>query len=111
MKLIDCKDFNQGAGTIRNVYISIFDTYLEKLYKNQSLGLKQFQEKFDLSLEDIKRLIRTITLTRDGFLITPEHGKHSMILRYLEYGGQDVKPIHLMSISKNLLYKILRERR
>ena len=64
-------------------------------------------EKFDLSLEDIKRLVRTITLSSDGFLHTPEIGKYSMILRYLEYGGQEIKPIHLLSISKKILYNYL----
>lgn len=107
MKLINCRDFNKSAGTIRNMYVSICDTYLEKMNRNQSLGLKQIQEKFDLSLEDIKRLIRTITLSSDGFLHTPEIGKYSMILRYLEYGGQEIKPIHLLSISKKVLYNYL----
>jgi len=111
VKLIDCKDFDNSAGTIRNMYISICDTYLSKLDKHQSLGLKQIQDKFNLSLDDLRRLIRTIVLSEDGFLNTPENNRNSMLLRYLEYGGQDIRPIHLLSLSKKRLYKILHERR
>ena len=111
MKLIDCKDFDKSAGTIRNIYISICRTYLSKLDKHQSLGLKQLQDKLDLSLDDISDLLNTIILSEDGFLNTPENNRNSMILRYLEYGGQDVRPIHLLSLSKKRLYKILYERR
>lgn len=108
MKLIDCKDFDKSAGTIRNIYISICSTFLLKLDEHQSLGLKQIQDKFNLSLEDIRRLLNTIVLSKDGFLNTPENNRNSILLRYLEYGGQDIRPIHLLSLSKKKLYKVLK---
>lgn len=111
MKLINCKDFNKSTGTIRNIYISICDTLLYKFDNNNLLGLRQLQEKFNLSVDDIRRLIRNIILSEDGFLNTPENNKDSILLRYLEYGGEKVRPIHLLSLSKKELYKILSERR
>lgn len=62
--------------------------------QNTNLGLKQLLEQ--VSLDDILEAISLIQY--DGISLTiQDNTKYSKILRYLEYGGQGVRPSNLIS--------------
>ena len=105
MFIINCKDFLQGANSIREIFIQLCDGELIRLQKDNSLGLHQVLNKFDIS--DIKRAFRNITINEYGSLVVPDNTEAEFILRYLEYGGEDVRPTHLISSAKTQLVNTL----
>ena len=100
MILMNCNQFLQGAGSIREIFIQMCDAQLIKLMKDNSLGLLQILEKYDIS--DIKRAFRQIYVN-GNYLAAPERTETSKILRYLEYGGENIRPTHLLSSVKRLI--------
>ena len=102
MILIRCNKFLQGANSIREYYIKMCEYQLAKLQKDNSLGLLQLLDKYDL--EDIKRAFRFIYVN-GSCLSIPERTEASRILRYLEFGGEDVRPTHLLSTVSNKIKK------
>ena len=111
MKLINCNDFNINPNIVIETYISIFKIYLDKLYRNNSKSLQYILDKFNLNIDDLKELVNDITLSSDGFLNLQDNSRDFLLLRYLEYGGQNVKSMHILSNSKKMLYKTLNGRR
>ena len=104
MILVNCKSFLQGATSIRNLFIQMFNYELINLANNNSLGLNQVLQIY--TMEDIKRAINSIGYN-NGYLEVPEQSKASKILRYLEYGGENVRPTHIIDKTKDRLYKTL----
>lgn len=102
MILFNCNSFLQGAYSIREQFINLCNIELLNLQKRDSLGLNQLLEKYDIS--DIRLAFRQINVDKDGYLIIPEQTKSSIILRFLEYGGDDIRPTHLISTVKRDLY-------
>lgn len=107
MKLIDCKNFNNNIIEIKNIYISMCDLCLTTLYKNKNLGLLQFQDEFNLSFEETRQLIQEVYVDNGRYLSIPDD---NIKLRYLEFGGENIKPTHLFSKSIKLLYNIIERR-
>ena len=108
MILLNCKDFRQGASSVRNIFINMCEKQLIKLQKDNSLGLKQLLELY--SLEDIEQAFNQIYVNKDRQLVIPEQSISSYILRYLEYGGEGVRPTHLLSTVQNEFSKTFSSR-
>lgn len=104
MIIFNCNSFLHGAYSIREMFIHLCNAKLIKLQKDKSLGLIQLLDKY--SLQDIKSSFKDIYINENGYLCTPEQSKSSYILRYLEYGGEDVRSTHLISSVKNDLYNL-----
>lgn len=101
MIIFNCNSFLQGAYSIREMFIQLCDAQLAQLQKDNSLGLMQLSEVYNL--REIKSAFRDVYINEDGYLCTPEQNKSSHILRYLEYGGENVRPTHLISSVKSKL--------
>lgn len=101
MIIVNCRNFLQGAISIRSLYINICNYELNNLVDSNSLGLFQILDKYNIN--EIKEAINSITIS-NNYLIVPEQTKASVILRYLEYGGEDIKAIHFLSKAKSKLY-------
>ena len=106
MRMINCNDFSQGADTLKLLYINLCDMYLEQLNQNKSLALNQFLTKYNIN--ETRQAFRNIILDNNNFLCFPDD---NIILRYLEYGGEDIRPTHLLSLAKNKLYQSLSNER
>ena len=109
MIVLKCNQFIQGAYSIREMFIQLCNKELIKLKKHNNLALLQILDIFDL--DEIKQSFKDISVDIYGNLIIPEHTKSSRILRYLEFGGENAKPTHLLtnvSNEINRLFKIER---
>lgn len=107
MKLIDCKDFNDNINGIKNIFISFCYLCLTNMHKQNHLGLRQFQEEFNLSFEEVEQLIQEIYIDNRRYLSIPDN---NIKLRYLEFGGENIKSTHLFSKAKKLLYNTIGRR-
>lgn len=109
MRLIDCRNFIQGAETLRTLYIQLCDIYLGQLYQDNSIALKQILERY--SMKDIRDAFRNISVDNQGYLFISDKSRYSMLMRYLEFGGENIKPTHILSLAKHKLYKSLSNER
>lgn len=103
MIITNCNNFIQGAYTVRKIYINICRTQLYKLQATHNVGLMQLTKLYDIS--DIVSAFYSIVINSNGYIEVPEHTKAAKILRYLEYGGENVKPTHLLTDSNKILFK------
>jgi hypothetical protein len=92
---MNCNNFLQGALSAKEMFIILSNAQLIKLHNEGSLGLSQLEKLYSLS--EIKQSFNSIRLDNKGYLYIPEHTKQSKILRYLEYGGENIPPTHLIS--------------
>ena len=110
MILLKTNQFIQGAHSIRETFIQLCNKELIKLRKNNSLALMQISNKYDL--DEIKEAFNNIQVDIYGNLIVPEHTNTSVILRYLEYGGEGVRASHLLTNVTNEINRLFKiERR
>lgn len=107
MKLIDCKYLDRNPIEIKNMFIPICDMYLDKMYQSKHLGLLQFQKEFNLSFEEVEQLIQEVYIENNRYLAIPDN---NIKLRYLEFGGENIKSTNLFSKSKKTLYNIIERR-
>lgn len=99
MILLNCNKFIQGAYSIREIFIQLCDSRLTRFQKDNNLGLQQILDYYSLS--DIKRAFRNISVNEYGYLYVPNKTSSELILRYLEYGGENVRATHLLSQTVN----------
>lgn len=104
MIILNCNGLPLGDSVLRDNFIKLCDLELTRLQKDNNLGLMQLSQIY--SLKEIKNAFRESYIA-NGILQTPENTKSSHILRYLEYGGEDVRPTHLLSIVKHRLYDLV----
>lgn len=81
---------------MKDIFIQLCDKKLIELQKDNNLGLQQLSNIVPLS--DIKRAFRNITVNDRGYLCIPENTQADLILRYLEYGGENSRATHLLSL-------------
>ena len=103
MKIIRSNIFPLGANSIREIFIQICNMELLELYKNKSLGLSQMLDKYSES--DIRDAFKSIYVDKDYYLSIPEHSNSDVLLRFLEFGGEGIKPTHLLSKAKQRITK------
>lgn len=103
MIILNCNGLPLGDTVIRDNFIKMCDLELTRLQKDNNLGLMQLSQIFDLN--EIKEAFRDCYIA-NGILQTPENTRSSLILRYLEFGGESTKPTHLLSLVKHRLYKL-----
>lgn len=106
MILMNCHKYKVEPSTLREIYIKCCNMCLLDLQVRESLGLKQLLKLYDIS--DIKRAFNSISIDNFGHLYIPEQSYQNTLLRYLEFGGQGVRPTHLLSNAKDKLIKLKR---
>lgn len=109
MILMKTNDCLQGAESIRKAYILLCNSLVTKLLNSNDIRLLQLLKIY--SLNDIRLSINNITINNKGDIISPEHTRFSKILRYLEYGGDSVKSMHLLSKTTNIVCNTFSMRR
>ena len=109
MNLVNCRDFLQRPSVVREIFIDLCNAELVNLQRHNSLGLNQLLE--DYHLDDIRRAFNQIEINNYGMLIIPEQTKASFILRYLEFGGQNVRPTHLITTTRRRLVELFSKER
>lgn len=109
MIIFNCRNFIQGAYSIRDLYIQGCLVELQYEYSNMIPGLVGLLKRY--SLDDVKRSIYSINIDSNGNLVVPENCEYSRILRLLEFGGEGIRPTHILSLSKNRLINALEMRR
>ena len=93
MKLIKCDDVNVHPMVLRNLIVTSLLRNLASMDLNYNKCIKDLESVF--SLDDIRDAIKSIYY--DGFYINTPEGQGSVILRYLEFGGENVKASNLIS--------------
>lgn len=104
MIILNCNKFRVGAESVREMFIQLCDAKLVELQKYKNLGLMQMLDKY--SVEDLKRAFRSVKVDKYNNLFAATESPSEFILRLLEYGGESVRPTHLISLVKSDLYKL-----
>lgn len=81
--------------TFRNYYIYMCEYNLINLIKNKSIGISQLLQIYNLN--EIKSALQDINVDKYNNVYIQDQLPSSKIIRYLEYGGENVKPTHLFS--------------
>lgn len=95
MKILDCSDFKQNPNTIKSIFSHFLMTELTSIRKQNSLGLIQILRKY--SFRDINDALRNIKINDDGDLEIQDNTRYCTILKFLEYGGEGVRALNLLS--------------
>ena len=66
MILLDCKNFLQGAQSIRELFINLCNGKLVQLRKDNSLGLQQILQIYEF--RDIRTALNSISINEYGYL-------------------------------------------
>lgn len=91
-----------NSQTFRNYYIYLCENKIVSLLKDKSIGLSQLLQIYDLN--DIKSALQSINIDKNNNLYIPDQSNESKIIRYLEFGGENVKATHLFSnINKSII--------
>lgn len=94
--MILCNYINtMSPESFRNFYIIMCENKIIKLFKDKSIGLNQLLQFYNMN--EIKSALHSILLDKNNNIYVPDQSKYSKILRYLEYGGENIKPVHLFS--------------
>ena len=102
MKLLNSSDFCIDRYRLRSILSQSLYYNLLLLYKDKSLGLTQLLNRY--SLYDIRKALQDIKIDNDGIIYVPERTKSDYILRYLEFGGDGVRPTFLVSsVTKKII--------
>lgn len=96
MNLINCKNVNVHPYVLKNLFINILIANFKKAEYNGNLSVLQLLKEFDE--DDIISAIKSIYYNGE-FISVPESGGDSLIIRYLEFGGENVKASNLVSQS------------
>lgn len=84
-----------NPNTFKDYYIYMCEQNLIKMIKDKSIGLSQLLKIYDLN--DIKLALNDIKINKHNDIYIEDQLPSSKIIRYLEYGGENVKPTHLFS--------------
>ena len=106
MILLDTKSIPFGSEFTLNQFKTILYVNYLTLKKNGSEGILVISRMF--SDTQVKEAIDSIYLDRFRNIISDGHSNHDKILRYLEFGGEGVEALHLLSDSRK---KILERRK
>lgn len=94
MNLINCKNINVHPYIVRNLFVNNLIANFKKAEYERSLPIMQLLEEF--SENDIMNAIKSIYYNGE-FVAVPETTGDSLIVRYLEFGGENVKASNLVS--------------
>ena len=103
MIILNCNSLIHPSESIRQSFINLCNIELYRLQNDNSLGLSQLIDKY--SLNDIKSSFEDCYIL-NGILQIPEGTTSSIILRYLECGGEGIRPCYFLTNVKNKLYKM-----
>jgi hypothetical protein len=103
MKILNSSDFCLDRYRLKSILSQSIYYNLLLLLKDKSLGLTQMLDRY--SLYEIKNALRDIKIDDKGIIYIPERTKSDYIIRYLEFGGDGVRPTHLISSVTNNLIK------
>ena len=104
MDLINCKNVNVHPYILRNLFVNNLIANFKKAEFNGSLPVIQLLKEFNES--DIINAIKSIYYNGE-FISVPETGGDSLIIRYLEFGGENVKASNIVSQSVEELKRSL----
>lgn len=104
MDLINCKNVNVHPYILRNLFVNNLIANFKKAEFNGSLPIIQLLKEFNES--DIINAIKSIYYNGE-FISVPETGGDSLIIRYLEFGGENVKASNIVSQSVEELKRSL----
>lgn len=91
-----------SSNVFRDVYVFYCKNKIVEMIKNQELGMQQILQMY--SIDDINNSLDSIRLNQEGDLYIPEQEDSSVVLRYLEYGGENVRALHLFTkVNKHIL--------
>lgn len=82
--------------TMKKFFINILNKEYQKEKYGESIQSLQINQMF--TDDEVYDAIHSIYIKGDRLEI-PERGKNSDIMRYLEFGGEGVRPMHLISRS------------
>lgn len=105
MILLDTSNYKQLPLNIKPLYLSLVEIEIDNLLKRQDLGFTQVLQYY--SIPEIREAFSSSFLER-GYLTVDSMSKYDMIIRLLEYGGQDIKPCHFVSDMKTLFNRTFR---
>lgn len=103
MRLLNLNKYMTGFRSVKEIYKHLVLMEIEKLKASNDLSLKQFFNLY--TEEDLRKALDSIQYDGKGFMLVQEHTKNNLILRYLEFGGESVKPTHILSKAKLALDK------
>ena len=104
MNLINCKNINVHPYIVRNLFVNNLIANFKKAEYEGSLPIMQLLGEF--SENDIMNAIKSIYYNGE-FISVPETGGDSLIIRYLEFGGENVKASNIVSQSVEELKRSL----
>ena len=81
---------------LRKFFVSILDKEYRKEVYGGSISVMQVSQLYSES--EIYDAIHSIYINGNNLEI-PERGRNSEIMRYLEFGGEEVRPMHLITKS------------
>lgn len=103
MRLINLNKYLTGFRSIKEIYKHLVLMEIEKQRADNNIALQQFFTIY--TEEDLRKALDAIQYEGRGFLVIQEHTRENQILRYLEFGGESVKPTHILSKAKFALNK------
>ena len=103
MILVNTKKFLTGFRSLKELYKNLVYIEIENQKQNNDIALNQFFKIY--SEDELRQAIESIHYDARGFLVSPEHTKENIILRYLEFGGESANPTHVLSRASDALDK------
>ena len=104
MILMKKVDTHLSPRLLKTYYKMIFKDLFNRSMKHNRKATKQLLNAF--TLEEIYNSVESIYL-RNRNLYAPDKGHNGLVLRYCEFGGQDVDALHLLSDTARELEKRL----
>lgn len=103
MILLDCTNFSKSPIALKMIYINILNNIILTKKQNKSLEASHILDIF--SIKEILEALDFIIIDKNRNLKIQENTKASKILRYLEFGGEGVRPNHILSETKKIFVR------
>ena len=95
MILLNANNFYQSPRVILNMYKNLLDIRYNTLRTSKNETILSLLRIF--THQEIEKAIEDIFLDKNNNIIIDSQSKSSVILRYLEYGGENVRSLFLLS--------------
>ena len=98
MIILDLSNYYNLPLTIKPLFMQIANIEIVQKMKYENLGFKQILEQY--TLDEIKFALNQ-SKVKNGYLFVESNTKADRIVRLLEYGGEGIKPSHLITDIRN----------